>query len=286
MRVAQFPYAYGRDLVLNWTNPADEDLAQVEIYRLDGKCPLSTSGLELDENDLLVRTQAQVNTILDFGLDNSNQTYCYLARAQDTSGNKSAWKTLEIIPTKAPSMFSFAMIADIVVDETSLESEDETTITEISTPLPKYEIVERATDYDARINSLSLMRALAGRFILLAESSYPANLYYVNPLEMYPRRYVLQWDKMFDFFGKLSLGIRHQDLVMIPECDSQERANPHHFATSRLLLDVDQGGAIAYFNLEQGGCRQSLTWQNMRQVLPTLALGINIQNLSKIPLGN
>lgn len=155
------------------------------------------------------------------------------------------------------------------------------------------DIVEKAhEDYNAMIHSRGLMDYLAGRFVLLVNAPCPANLYYVSHSETDPHRYVLNWGTMLDIFGQLSLGISGRDLSAIPACDSADRDNPYGFETSRLLIKAGtnndgsrENGEIYYYNLQEGGCIQPITWDNMWQELPVLALGVDINNLFKIPLG-
>ena len=77
-------------------------------------------------------------------------------------------------------------------------------------------------------------------------------------------------------------GITNANLIRIPICESGERANPYEFENPTILLDVDMGGETWYYADE---CRQSITWRNMWEVLPSVALGINFENLQKIPYG-
>lgn len=142
--------------------------------------------------------------------------------------------------------------------------------------------VEIPEEYDREIHSAALMERFMGHFLLLVEDGYPANLYYVNPYEELSHRYILTWETMLDTFAHLSLGITNDNLEMIPTCDSDERLNPHSFDFPTLLLNVDHGGEISYY---YEGCRELVTWDNMWEVLPGFAQGINLENLQKIPYG-
>ena len=54
--------------------------------------------------------------------------------------------------------------------------------------------------------------------------------------------------------------------------------------TGKLLLQVEQGGAIWY--VDQDGYRHSVTWNNLMDLFKKLALGITDADLSKIANGN
>ena len=283
----KFAYSAGQDLVISWQNPIDTDLAGTNIYRFQTKCPTNLSSLTLDTNSLLTQTSSATQAILDSSLDNINQAYCYIFQTEDINLNKSTLVSYEVIPAFAKSIFSnmTSLLNSSLSDQTDSASQtsltNETPTETAITPIIS-DLIETQKAYDSKTNSLGLMNYLRGRFILLVESGYPANLYYVNPTETYPHRYVLNWKTMITSFGKLSLGITHNNLIKIPTCDSTERSNPLNFKTPTLLLDVNQNGEIWYYNQN---CRQSITWKNMWEILPKQALGINLENLMKIPLG-
>lgn len=158
-------------------------------------------------------------------------------------------------------------------------------------------------------------KKLKGRLLLQVEQG--GAIWYVNPINL--QKYQVTWANAVALFTNFALGITDVDLLKIPADinsinpnldtdgdgygDRLELNNGHspylsgagkgRFSTDknfsekfkgRLLLQVEQGGAIWYVDLN--GTRHNVRWDNLMDIFTGLALGITNDDLNKIPIGN
>jgi hypothetical protein len=127
-----------------------------------------------------------------------------------------------------------------------------------------------------------LSKKLSGQLLLQVEQG--GSIWYVDTINF--NRYSVTWANALPLFQKLSLGITDANLAKIPIADSGQVGNwtLRNSLKGKLLLQVEQGGAIWYVDLD--GYRHSVTWNNLMDLFRKLALGISDENLNKIAVGD
>ena len=275
---ASFPYSLlGSEIILMWTNPAEEgseDYAGVDIYSSVGNC----KDLEFKEfKKIGSTTTPQAYSYPVFGIKEPEKNHCFAIYTRDITGNINPdgfWE--DIVPGDTVKTFDFK---NQEIDETDTIE----TITKLTQEKTK-DLIETYEAFDNKKHNLFLAQEAQGKFLELTEYGYSPQIYYVSTQEKEPHRYLFNSETMLDIFGKLSLGITNDNLIKLSDCNSGKPSNPFNFSSSTLLLNVTKNGEVSYFD-KQNNCRESINWDNIEKILPTLTENISIKNLQLIPFG-
>lgn len=120
----------------------------------------------------------------------------------------------------------------------------------------------------------TLSNRLSGKLLLDVENR--GRIFYVNPKDL--QRYEVTFANALPLFQKLSLGISNDNLNKISTDTSTALGNK---LAGKLLLQVEDRGRIWY--IDSNGKKHEVTWTNLMDLFKSLSLGINNENLNKIP---